>query len=149
MRSACWIPIFWSSSEKKKITGKEYIPQEVLVDVLVDIHLTDGVTEDRKYYRKYNFNDSIDLMSPIFRKYEITREMFDSTMVEYSRHPELLDKVYDEVIMKLNLMLDEIDERSESSSEDPEDDIESPATDSIKNQVIPEESRRRSRRSRQ
>jgi len=94
------------------ITGKEFIQQEVLVEVLTEIHLIDGITEDRKYYRKYNFNDSIDMMSPIFEKHNITREQFDTTIAEYSRYPELLDKVYDEVIMNLNLMLDENDEQN-------------------------------------
>ena len=100
--------------KKENITGKQYIPKEVLVEVLTEIHLVDGITEDRKYYRKYNFNDSIDLMTPIFEKYNVTREQFDSTIAEYTRYPELLDKVYDEVIMKLNQMLDENDEQNEN-----------------------------------
>ena len=101
--------------KKNSISDKEFIPQDVLVEILTEIHLIDGITEDRKYYRKYNFNDSIDLMTPVFEKYNITSEQFDSTIAEYSRYPELLDKVYDEVIMKLNLMLDENDEQSEEA----------------------------------
>ena len=103
--------------KKDSITGKQYVPKEVLVDVLTEIHLVDGITEDRKYYRKYNFNDSIDLMTPVFEKHNITREQFDSTIAEYSRYPELLDKVYDEVIMKLNLLLDENDEQKEKAAQ--------------------------------
>lgn len=99
--------------KKESISGKQYIPKEVLVEVLTEIHLVDGITEDRKYYRKYNFNDSIDLMTPVFEKYNITREQFDSTIAEYTRYPDLLDKVYDEVIMKLNQLLDENDEQNE------------------------------------
>jgi hypothetical protein len=91
----------------KDITGDEFISREVLVDVLVDIHLMDGVTNDRKFYRRYEGVDSIDVLSPILEKYEVTMEMFDTTMVEYSRNPELLDKVYNDVLTKLNVMLDE------------------------------------------
>ena len=92
---------------KKEIQGEEFIPQEILVDVLVDIHLMDGVTNDRKFYRRYSGVDSIDVLSPILDKHEVTLRMFDTTMYEYSRHPELLDKVYNDVLMKLNVMLDE------------------------------------------
>ena len=91
----------------KEITGAEFVPREVLVDVLVDIHLMDGVTNDRKFYRRYTDVDSIDVLSPILEKYELTLAMFDTTMVEYSRNPELLDKVYNDVLTKLNVMLDE------------------------------------------
>lgn len=114
------LPLCTSCLKKKKIKGKEYIPQEVLVDVLVDIHLMEGVMEDRQYYRRYNFNDSLDMMTPIFDKYHVTKEMFDSTLAEYTRHPDLLDQVYDEVIMKLNFMLDEIDKKTEEEKEDEE-----------------------------
>lgn len=114
------LAILAGCSKKKRITGNDYIPQEVLVDVLVDIHLIDGITGDRKYYRKYTFNDSITIMEPIFEKHNVTRAQFDSTILEYSRHPDILDKVYDEVIMKLNLMLDEIDKKKEEEDKEKE-----------------------------
>jgi len=108
-----------SCYKKTKITGKYYVEKEVLVNILVDIHLVHSITQDRKYYRKFDFNDSIDMITPIFEKYHVTREQFDSTMAEYTRYPDLLDKVYDEVIMKLNVMIDEIDEQAEKAEEFP------------------------------
>ena len=92
---------------QKAITGNEFIPQEVLVEVLVEIHLMDGTTNDRKFYRRYKDVDSIDVLSPILEKYEVTRQMFDTTMFVYSRNPVQFDKVYNDVLMKLNVMLDE------------------------------------------
>ena len=99
--------LFSGCLRSKDITGDAFIPRDVLVDVLVDIHLMDGVTNDRKFYRRYEGIDSIDVLSPILEKYDLTREMYDTTMVEYSRSPELLDKVYNDVLTKLNVMLDE------------------------------------------
>ena len=95
--------------KKKAITGKEFVQPEVLVDVLVDIHLMDAITNDRKFHRRYE-GDSIDLLSPILDKYGITQRMFDTTMYEYSRYPDLLDQIYSEVLIKLNVMLDENDQ---------------------------------------
>lgn len=94
--------------KKDSISGKAFIKSEVLVDVLVDIHLADGVTNDRKFNRKYDA-DSIDVLSPILEKHKVSRKMFDTTLVVYSQHPELFDQVYNEVLIKLNVMLDEND----------------------------------------
>lgn len=96
----------------KPITGKEFIEREVLVDLLVDLHLMDGVTQDRQFSRKFEA-DSIDMVTPVLDKYQVTRQMFDTTMYVYSRNPKLLDEVYNDVLIKLNVMLDE------NSKEDP------------------------------
>jgi len=89
----------------KSINGKEFIKRDVLVDILVDIHLADGVTNDRIFHRKFEV-DSIDVLSPILKKYEVSRQEFDTTIVVYTRNPELLDQVYNDVLIKLNVMLD-------------------------------------------
>ena len=101
--------------QKKSISGKEFVPQEVLVQVLVDLHLMDGITNDRRFHRRFEA-DSIDVLNPILDKYSITPEMFDTTMVEYSKYPYLLDQVYNEVLVRLNVMLDENDKKDESST---------------------------------
>lgn len=105
--------IFTACNREKSITGKEFVEREVLIDVLVDIHLMDGVTQDRKFGRKYEA-DSVDVLTPILEKYQVSREMFDTTMYVYTRNPELLDAIYNDVLIKLNVMLDE------NSKEDPE-----------------------------
>ncbi len=105
--------VLFSCTKKKQISGNDFVPREVLVEVLVDIHLIDGVSNDRKFYRRYIDVDSIDLLTPIFNKYHITLEMFDTTMTEYSRYPLLLDQVYNDVLMQLNVMLDENDKQEE------------------------------------
>lgn len=90
----------------KEISGKEFVEREVLIDVLVDLHLVDGVTQDRQFSRKYDA-DSIDVLSPILEKHQISKQMFDTTMYVYTRNPKLLDEVYNDVLIKLNVLLDE------------------------------------------
>ena len=106
---------FTACQKKKSITGKEFIEREVFIDILVDIHLMDAVTQDRKFDRKFDV-DSVDVLSPILEKYETTRQMFDTTLYVYSRTPELLDAVYNEVLIKLNVMLDEHSREEEFST---------------------------------
>lgn len=97
-------------SKKDPITGKEFLTKEMLVDVLVDIHLVDGITNDRKFYRRYPDVDSIDVLGPILEKYQISKHMFDTTMYTYSHRPDLFDLVYNEVLVKLNILMDENDQ---------------------------------------
>lgn len=98
---------------EKKITGNAYIPRDVFVEVITDMHLMDGITNDMQYFRKFNPGDSIDMYSSIFEKHNVDRTMYELTVKEYSKYPELLDKVYDEVMMNLNLLKDKIEEDAE------------------------------------
>jgi len=98
-------------SRNEEISGKAFIEREKLVDVLVDIHLIDGVTNDRKFHSRYDA-DSIDLLTPILEKHHTTRTMFDTTMATYCEHPDLFDQVYADVLIKLNVMLDKNDKES-------------------------------------
>jgi hypothetical protein len=103
--------------KKKTISGKAFIERDVLVDLLVDMHLADAATNDRKFNRKFDV-DSIDILSPILEKYHVTRQMFDTTMYEYTRNPELLDLVYNDVLIKLNVMMDELTKEEDTSTQE-------------------------------
>jgi len=105
---------FTACKKQKKITGKEFIERDALVGVLVDIHLMDGVTQDRRFNRIYD-TDSLDILTPILEKHQVTRQMFDTTMLVYSRHPILLDEVYNDVLIKLNVMLDANNKEEDAS----------------------------------
>ena len=85
---------------------------------MLDIHLLDGITNDVKYYRKYDPFDSIDLYSVIFDEHGYDRAIFDSTLQEYTRYPHLLDELYDEVMMRLNLMLDQLGQEEQQKKSD-------------------------------
>ena len=103
--------------EKKQIKGKEFVPRDEMVDMMVDIHLLDGITNDVIYYRMYNPNDSIDLYGNVFMEFGYDRATFDSTLQEYARYPYILDALYDDVMMKLNLMLDQMNQEEQKISD--------------------------------
>ncbi len=110
---------FTACKKQKTITGKEFMDRDALVGVLVDIHLMDGVTQDRKFGRKYDA-DSIDILTPILEKHQVSRQMFDTTMFVYSMNPVLLDEVYNDVLIKLNVMLDENNKEEAEAASRPE-----------------------------
>jgi hypothetical protein len=97
---------------EKEITGKEIIPRNDLVNLVLDMHLMDAITSDMLYYRKFNPEDSIDLYSAIYKKYNVDQAMYERTIEAYSKHPDLLNAVYDEVLMKLQLQQDQVDKES-------------------------------------
>ncbi len=89
-----------------KIKKRVIIPREKFVEILVGIHLTDVITTGSSYYRIYEPGDTVDLYASIFEKYQVTKAEFDTTVAMYIRQPEVYLKVYDEVLLKLNYMLD-------------------------------------------
>ncbi len=103
-----FVLFFIGCGKPTTINGKEFIERDVLVDVLADLHLVDAVTNDRKFHHLYEV-DSVDLLSPILEKYKVNRAMFDTTLAVYKNHPDLLDQVYNDVLIKLNVLLDEND----------------------------------------
>ena len=110
---------FTACKKQKTITGKEFMDRDALVGVLFDIHLMDGITQDRKFSRKYD-SDSLDILTPILEKHHVSRQMFDTTMIVYSRNPILLDEVYNDVLIKLNVMLDENNKEEAEEASRPE-----------------------------
>lgn len=92
------------------IKKKYLLDRDIFVNLLVDIHLVyaiQGSSEYHEFSRKY---DSIDIHSAVFDKYGVEQAAFDSTMSYYTKKPEDLVKIYDEVIMRLNQLQDSIKE---------------------------------------
>jgi hypothetical protein len=88
--------------------GKDLIPPETLVPVLIDMHITYALQTTSEFRQLARYVDSVDTYGYIYDKHNISREMFDSTLVWYSRHPKLFTDIYDEVIMQLTKLHDSI-----------------------------------------
>ena len=98
------------SDDPTKIREKDVIKREKFVDILADIHIMDAITNGPGYFRKYEARDSVDLYTPIFEKYGVTKAEFDTTISVYTRRPDLFIEIYDEVILELNFRLDTLRE---------------------------------------
>ncbi len=70
------------------------IPEERMEELLYDYHLAkamgDNLSYDENHKRSLYIND-------VFRKHEVTEAVFDSSLVWYTRHTELLSKIYERV----------------------------------------------------
>lgn len=93
--------------------GKELIPPETLVPVLVDMHLLYSIQSSNAYRDLSRKVDSIDTHSYIFEKHHIDQAQFDSTIAWYSRHPKLFTDIYDQVVMQLSRLSDSLNQYEE------------------------------------
>ncbi len=94
------------SEEFSRFSHRRTIPKNKFVSILAEIHIMEAITGKSEYYRKYSSKDTLDIYGPIIQKYGYSREQFDSTVASYVRKPEIYEKIYNEVLMKLNYMLD-------------------------------------------
>ncbi len=95
-------------NSEREFKRKYLIDKKEMVDVLIDIHLANALQGIPEFYKISREYDSVDINSPVFKKYGIEKAQFDSSMVYYSSKPEVLIHIYDEVIMRLNQLQDTI-----------------------------------------
>jgi hypothetical protein len=87
----------------------EIIPARKMVDVMVDVHLADGIAVNSMSANNFGPRlDSASLYQSVFDKYGVTRTMFDSTLSYYTEHPEDFQKIYNKVTAKLKRLEDDL-----------------------------------------
>ena len=87
------------NKDKKKLI----IPKKDFEEILVDIHLMDGLTRQHKIRNELaKENDSLNYYDAILRSHNYTRAQFDSSMVYYSENINKFDEIYENVLSELN-----------------------------------------------
>lgn len=77
----------------------KYLKPSEMADILFDYHLAEGMQNVLQN------NDSIAMRAyelSILNKYGVSKADFDSSLVYYTRHTAMLEKVYDDVTERLN-----------------------------------------------
>jgi hypothetical protein len=98
--------LFSCKDEFTTIKTKGLIPRKDFVEILAAIHLADVLTSGPNFTRKFEAGDTLEINELILKKYNVTNAQFDSTVATYIHQPDVYMKVYDEVLLKLNYMLD-------------------------------------------
>jgi uncharacterized protein DUF4296 len=93
-------------NEKK--TPEYVIPQEDMVNIIVDIHITDGLLTLNNVRRNLAKKDTANYYDQVFENYGYTRADFDTSVYYYSMNINDYDKIYAEVLNKLNEMETEL-----------------------------------------
>ncbi len=96
-----------------KPDSKNLIPEKDLISLLIDIHITDGLLSLPRINNKYTALDSITAYYHVIEKHGYTKEMMDKTMKYYFiSKPKKLNKIYDEVLVKLSEMESRVEKES-------------------------------------
>ncbi len=112
--------IAFSCGKKGKVPDY-VIPQDDMINIIIDIHITDGLLTVKEIRRDLTRNDSIDYYKGIFVKYGYSREEFDSSIYFYSKNINKYDEIYAEVLNQLNEMETELIQEENKDNEEIED----------------------------
>lgn len=80
----------------------EYVINESdMADLMVDIYKAEAMMDDES--EAYN-NDSLKLVvrQSVFKKHNVTQDKYDTSLIWYAHNLEVYDKVYDEIIARLD-----------------------------------------------
>jgi hypothetical protein len=100
---ALCIVLVFSCGQKEKpvVIPANILPKEKMARVLTDFHLAEAGAE-------VNFPDSTKRepinFQKIFKKDTITQQQYEESLAFYVDHPEILNKVYEEVVNELSKM---------------------------------------------
>lgn len=97
----------------------DIIPDDIFVNMLVDIHITDAIIKDDRTLKAfYPLPDSLEAYQWIWDKYKYSEAAYDSTLKWYSKRPSLLNKIYQKTLAEISKTENEVDiayrERSDS-----------------------------------
>lgn len=71
-----------------------------MVDVLTDLHVADGVCREMGYH--YGHEEEVDACySSVLAKHHVTQAEFDSSLVWYTDHPLHFNRIYPQVLKRL------------------------------------------------
>lgn len=96
--------------------GNSYvISPEKLEDVLVDLHLAEGIAQERSSEFKKS-DDKLDLYNFVYEKHGIDKALFDSTISYYSEDTYALSDIYENVLERITAIEAEVKTASFSAS---------------------------------
>ncbi len=94
--------LIYSCSAPKVIIPKDILSKENMVAILTDIHLAESAVtlkftnKDTSMYQAAEYTDFI------CKNHKTTKEQFNKSYDFYISHPELLNKIYDDVLTELS-----------------------------------------------
>lgn len=75
-------------------------------DIFVDLHRADGILQEAGYH--YGHDEALrGYYQAILEQHGTTQQQFDSSLVWYTAHPGIFDKIYPKVIDRLQAELDD------------------------------------------
>lgn len=94
-----------SCRDKEKIEiPSDVIPQDKMADILVQQHVADATLNVVNLKKSFSSYTPEAYYNRVLEKNGYTREQFDRSVEFYATVPNIMDKIYDNVLEKLNIM---------------------------------------------
>ena len=102
------ILLFSLSCKQKDSIPENLIPKDKMIDILIDMHLADAIFTSPTVRSLFAERDSVNFYEVIFENYGYTRIDFDTSVYYYSHNINEYNKMYIEVLNRLNEMETEV-----------------------------------------
>ncbi len=93
--------IFLSCGSKKQNVPNDIIAEDKIVDVIVEIELTQAIIK-LKFLNKDSLVNQTQLFNEVYAKHNISQEQFNNSLAFYAQEPKKMDTLYAKVITKLS-----------------------------------------------
>ncbi|OFX87979.1 MAG: hypothetical protein A2W99_11555 [Bacteroidetes bacterium GWF2_33_16] len=90
------------SCKPKDNVPHNLIPKDKMIDILVDIHMLDGMFTNTEVRKQFAQLDSANYYNVIFENHGYSRQDFDTSVYYYSHNINDYDKIYIEVLNRLS-----------------------------------------------
>ncbi len=95
-----------SCTENKNVPNTYIIPEEKMIEILKDFHITDAASKQGVISNNRNNYIRNQQYLSILSKHEIEKARFDSTIIYYSERPEDFKKLYDRLENEMIQLID-------------------------------------------
>lgn len=96
------------SSNPEPMKPKNILSENQMRSLLKEMHLVDAASKQRFIKENRDITTKYALYKGVLEKNEISKEVFDSSMMFYSNHPEIFANIYDSMLIDLEKMKLEI-----------------------------------------
>ncbi len=117
---ACQAP---QAPEKETPLPDWVIPEDKMTDILLDVHIIEGARIGKKVLGDSLY--ALDHYNKLWEKHQISKEHYDSSFDFYCQNAERMDRIYEDVILKLSEISSEqaaTSPRHQDEEEEEEDD---------------------------
>lgn len=95
--------IIFSCMEKEISIPENILKQKEMSSLLTDIHIAQSAINNKIVIDSVNYSFN-DYLNYILKQHKIKKEDFLSSLKFYSEHPDILQEVYDSVLISLSRM---------------------------------------------
>ncbi len=104
----------FSCKEKKGFPKpNNLINEKQMVNMLYDIHLGEAYANQYRFQDEMDKIKSKDMYYSVLDKYEVADSVFSQSIVYYSSMPKIYERIYQQVVDRLNMLQEENNQKEE------------------------------------